>query len=70
MPTALASALEYVIATDRTQPYSIDEPNTRGDKPQPGESWQTPREYALYLFKQLGGEIDSRTVSQEQRANK
>jgi hypothetical protein len=60
MPSALANALEYVIATDRTPPYEIDEPNARGDKPPSGNKWQTPKEYALELFKQLGGTVDSR----------
>lgn len=56
----MRNALEYVIATDRTPQYEIDAPNVRGDRPRIGTRWQTPKEYAEELFRQLGGEIDSR----------
>jgi len=60
MPSQLGNVLEYIIATDRTPPYEPDEPNARGDRPKPGQSWQTPKEYAQELFRLLGGQIDSR----------
>jgi hypothetical protein len=49
----LANVLDYVIANDRTRPYGIDEPNVFGEKPIAGKKWQTPKEYALELCRQL-----------------
>jgi hypothetical protein len=60
MPAMLGNVLEYVIVTDRTPPYEIDEANTRGDKPPRGQRWKTPKEYALEQFRYIGGEVDSR----------
>jgi hypothetical protein len=64
--TVLANALEQIIAADRTPPYRIDEPNAQGDKPRPGTSWLTPREFALELFRQLDlGPVDSRPAEEK-----
>jgi hypothetical protein len=61
VPSALLHVLEYVVVTDRTPPYRMNEANVRGDLPLEGTSWQTPREYALELAKQFGeNNLDSR----------
>jgi len=41
---ALATAMAYVIRTDRTPKYKVGQPNLSGDNPNAGDAWQTPRE--------------------------
>ena len=65
---AILNILEHIILTDRTQQYGVKEPNLRGDIPASGESWPTPREYALDLMRQLGSPEEADKLRRETEA--
>jgi hypothetical protein len=62
---ALATALGYVIRTDLTAVYKIDQPNRNGDKPPVGTAWKTPRQYAIAVLNAIGEPMKAKRLGQE-----
>ena len=62
---ALATALDYVIRTDLTAVYKIDQPNRHGEKPPVGTAWQTPRQHAITVLNAICEPMEANQLGEE-----